>query len=106
MPKYCRLWSRNTAGAKAHPLFCCICGPTKVVPLLQNRSKLSFSQAVQPMGGVFLHHFAFPRGLKPNFFEQAFVRVKTRTLQTSNFMAGLQKKQASCDLSFFWRRDT
>jgi hypothetical protein len=31
-PKYCRLWERNAAGAKAHPLFCCICGTTKVVP--------------------------------------------------------------------------
>jgi hypothetical protein len=33
----------SPAGAKARPLFCCICGPAKAVPLLQNSPRMSFS---------------------------------------------------------------
>jgi hypothetical protein len=34
---------KHPAGAEAHPLLSASCGPTKVVPLLQNLPELSFS---------------------------------------------------------------
>ncbi len=37
----------HPAGAKAQPLFSCVCGPTKVVPLLQNLPKSSVSAACE-----------------------------------------------------------
>jgi hypothetical protein len=36
---------KHPAGAKAQPLLSGICGPTEVVPLLQNLAKSSFSAA-------------------------------------------------------------
>jgi ribosomal-protein-alanine N-acetyltransferase len=52
---------KHPAGAKARPLLSGICGPTEVVPLLQNPAKSSFSAACKapvPSAG-------FLRGLKP-----------------------------------------
>jgi hypothetical protein len=40
---------KHPAGAKAQPLLSGICGPTEVVPLLQNLAKSSFSAACKAL---------------------------------------------------------
>jgi hypothetical protein len=59
---------KHPAGAKAQPLLSGICGPTEVVPLLQNLAKSSFSAACK--APVFIALFA--ARLKPCPFKTVY----------------------------------
>jgi len=93
--KYIGIQVRRPSGAKAQPLFCCVCGTTEVVPFQSLRRRQSFTAAgaaradsvgyLQGLKRVrrnrklqATEEKSGPQGLKPGFYFSAFVaRLKS-----------------------------